>query len=525
MYKNIKKLILSLMVFCGFNGIVNAESIYDHLSSGDIIIGNTTFNSGTWISATRASKAGSLYTLNSGNSDVKTYIFINQNVWYELDQTTETYRTLNKTEIRNIESNLNVYYNNNEPLDVTFSYENTTFEETLLEEFGLFPNENLKIDTINKTVTCKYGTIIENKFTPYDQVEYGYSVKCVNSLDVNYFDSTSPHTKSLEIKEITVPTAARLSTLTEEEEEAFIAQNYITADYKTWNIGEIKNNFLTITTDTELTYAQNFVVVELKFIDENDISYISALPYTDDVFLNLETLKIYEDNSIIVGLDAFENDMYTLILIDELYNKIIKLHINIEKLYTPTLSMTAGGGDTTTLTITHTGAYGQGANNDLFDGFELYETNGDNLILIDSSETTFWKDVTLDIGERKTIVARVYKYDDSNNKIYSKFSNEITLEYILYAPTLSTVYGGPTSATLSIRGDGIYAYDEEWEIVDGFELYKKIGSQYILVFDSTTEFEKEVNTGENATYVAKVYKYNKAHQKIYSNYSNELYIE
>ena len=39
--------------------------------------------------------------------------------------------------------------------------------------------------------------------------------------------------------------------------------------------------------------------------------------------------KNYEENSLIVMLDAIQNDMYTLVLIDETHNKMIKLHINI----------------------------------------------------------------------------------------------------------------------------------------------------------------------------------------------------
>jgi len=47
--------------------------------------------------------------------------------------------------------------------------------------------------------------------------------------------------------------------------------------------------------------------------------------------------------------------------------------------------------------------------------------------LIHTSETEFVKDVTVDVGESKTYVARVYTYNKSNKKIYSNYSNEIVI--------------------------------------------------------------------------------------------------
>lgn len=64
----------------------------------------------------------------------------------------------------------------------------------------------------------------------------------------------------------------------------------------------------------------------------------------------------------------------------------------------------------------------------IISGYELYEKTGNEYTLIHTSESAFAYDVSVDIGERKTYVARVYKYNKSNKKIYSDYSKEFVVD-------------------------------------------------------------------------------------------------
>jgi len=184
------------------------------------------------------------------------------------------------------------------------------------------------------------------------------------------------------------------------------------------------------------------------------------------------------------------------------------------------------------LSIVYEGAYSCSPRHPQLDGYELYEKNGSQYKLIHTSEAEFKAEVTVDIGESKTYVARVYTYNKSGKKIYSNYSNEIKIENVSPAtPTLSTPAGAlePDGvwAQLSIVYEGAYSCSPRHPQLDGYELYEKNGSQYKLIHTSETEFKAEVTVdiGESKTYVARVYTYNKSNQKIYSNYSNEIVIK
>ena len=164
MKKVIRKIVLSLfMFFCTFV-VVNADSLYDNLQSGDIIIGNTTFRSGTWVSTTRASKAGALFNQNTGSTNLKTYFYVNKNLWYELNDATDEYRMLSSSEISEIENNLKIFYENNSGLPKTYFKNNMsdTDDVGILLDYATnnesidfkLDDANVKIDTVNETVSC-----------------------------------------------------------------------------------------------------------------------------------------------------------------------------------------------------------------------------------------------------------------------------------------------------------------------------------------------------------------------------------
>ena len=119
MKNKIIKLIFSFIISFSFISFVDAQGIYDNVKNGDIIIGNTAFRSGTWISATRAGKAGALFTKNTSSIDVKTYKVITTNLWYELDDDGQ-YRKLEDYELDELENNLKIFYENNNPINIKY---------------------------------------------------------------------------------------------------------------------------------------------------------------------------------------------------------------------------------------------------------------------------------------------------------------------------------------------------------------------------------------------------------------------
>ena len=180
MKKNINILMFFVFIFLGFIINVNAANIND-LSSGDIVIGNTRFKSGTWVSASRAAKAGALYTNNTGNTDLNTYLYINPVVIYVYDDTIENYKLLNSNEIVNLEIEMNIYYENNVPLVntyesyVEYEYDEETGEEMInafnmvfefydfLPELGeiMVDDPEVELDYTNQTITCPYDKTFE----------------------------------------------------------------------------------------------------------------------------------------------------------------------------------------------------------------------------------------------------------------------------------------------------------------------------------------------------------------------------
>lgn len=185
MYKKIvKNVLLAVIVFFGFNTFVNASSIYDYLEPHDVIIGNTTFRSGTWISATRASKAGSLYTMINGDTDVKTYKYIAQEVWFEMDPETDAYRPLSKDEIAELNDTLYINFLNNEPLMKTYKAKIVEEDEfsggpnavhdffNYLEGDKFVDEEAVILDYQNQTITCEFNTVFEFSVVQNDVAEY-----------------------------------------------------------------------------------------------------------------------------------------------------------------------------------------------------------------------------------------------------------------------------------------------------------------------------------------------------------------
>lgn len=172
------------------------------------------------------------------------------------------------------------------------------------------------------------------------------------------------------------------------------------------------------------------------------------------------------------------------------------------------------------------------------DGYEVYEkVEGEYTKIGDDGAIGGAVTIYVEVGTKKTLVARVYVEDESHQRTYSDYSNELVLDHNLKAPKLVNAYNTFTDFDgekylfdLGIDTQS-YSYGEESEepsyFVDGYEVYVKEGNSYTKVMDTemggaaTVEFTK----GGDKVAVARVFAYNKSGDKVYSEYSNELVLK
>ena len=196
----------------------------------------------------------------------------------------------------------------------------------------------------------------------------------------------------------------------------------------------------------------------------------------------------------------------------------------IKCLTTPTLENILGDETSATLSITSSGYYLDSNNLSKISGWELYEKTTDGYSKITEGTNHNYK-VTLNPGETKTFVARVYKLNETLDRVYSDYSNEVEVtREKLNTPTLANDYNDKTKASLSILGAGYYGSSEETlKEISGWELYEKTTDGYSKITEGTNyTYQMELVPGEAKTFVARVYKDKENGDRIYSEYSNEL---
>lgn len=196
----------------------------------------------------------------------------------------------------------------------------------------------------------------------------------------------------------------------------------------------------------------------------------------------------------------------------------------IKCLTTPTLENILGDETSATLSITSSGYYLDSNNLSKISGWELYEKTTDGYLKITEGTNYNYK-VTLNPGETKTFVARVYKLNETLDRVYSDYSNEVEVtREKLNTPTLANDYNDKTKASLSILGAGYYGSSEETlKEISGWELYEKTENGYSKITEGTNyTYQMELVPGEAKTFVARVYKDKENGDRIYSEYSNEL---
>lgn len=196
----------------------------------------------------------------------------------------------------------------------------------------------------------------------------------------------------------------------------------------------------------------------------------------------------------------------------------------IKCLTTPTLENILGDEASATLSITSSGYYLDSNNLSKISGWELYEKTTDGYSKITEGTNYNYK-VTLNPGETKTFVARVYKLNETLDRVYSDYSNEVEVtREKLNTPTLANDYNDKTKASLSILGAGYYGSSEETlKEISGWELYEKTENGYSKITEGTNyTYQMELVPGEAKTFVARVYKDKENGDRIYSEYSNKL---
>ena len=158
---------------------------------------------------------------------------------------------------------------------------------------------------------------------------------------------------------------------------------------------------------------------ELYEKGETNTLITSDKPYTYEMDIPYGETKTYYARIYIV--DVYNNKVYS--------ENSAELVIN-EKLPTPTLSNDNSYTDGAKLSILTEGYYGSDVEKiNMISGWELYEkTESGYSILTEGTNYTY--ELAMESGSSKTFVSRVYK-NINGEKVYSDYSNEITIERIL----------------------------------------------------------------------------------------------
>ena len=167
-----------------------------------------------------------------------------------------------------------------------------------------------------------------------------------------------------------------------------------------------------------------------------------------------------------------------------------------------------------------------------FTGYEIYEKNGETYTKIGEGKVHNPEVVmvTIEPGEKKIYVARIYAEKTTGEKVYSEYSNEVIIDHSTYeTPTLSNPAGidaETLKAQLTISYEGVYS-TEGAPSITGYELYEKIGTELKLVgtAEGLSQIEVTIEPGEKRIFVARVYAEKANGEKVYSEYSNELVLE
>lgn len=343
MFKRSIKLFL-LTCIIGLSSLinVNADALYDKISPGDVIIGNTVFKSNTWISANRAAEAGSLYTLNTGEVNKNTYLYDDLEDWYKYNNDTEKYELLSSLEVSEIQDIIHIYYENNKPLvniyesysliegdelleaNDVFRFYNSLYGEIFLEDET---DENVKLDYENETITCPYHYVFDFQVVANNEPVNFKGICGIEGFSFeleDYYEN-----ERIEIESIELVDAEENSDLLNQGKIDFehydSVNNYVT-------INEELEEYLPdlagksgayVAFDINISGNSSYRIVDKNFNDKN----FSIVGYEGYIRLYLE-------------FDNYYNSPYSFILLDEEFGTYEEVYFYINGLERPTYDLT-----------------------------------------------------------------------------------------------------------------------------------------------------------------------------------------
>ena len=278
------------------------------------------------------------------------------------------------------------------------------------------------------------------------------------------------------------------------------------ANINNLNAGEIDTNDISNST---------YIIGKSMFTRETTNNYKGYLT-TDVIMLaaktidsnNLEDMIIYYKNARGLWFNALTNELVDVPTTFEINYKNNDVYLD-----TPTLSNPLGTIDKPILRFDYEGAYSKEGATDLINGYELYELIANKLQLIETKEGILNKEISLSIGTTKSYKVRVYAINAKGEKVYSDYSDYLTLTNSIAAPNMFVYI---ENNKINIGGEAIGA-------MSGNEVYEKVGNTFNVIHTDNIHqnFQTSVDLVGNygKTYAARTYILDSDGNKVYSDYS------
>jgi len=344
--RSIKTFILCfvLSIMCVLNA--NAASLESIVEPGDIIIGNTVFRADDWISASRSSKAGALYAMNTGETEVRVFYYDDMEEWYEYNDTTSKYELITEPTLSELGDIINIYYDNNEPLVNTYEayvergYDEETGEEYLtnfnmvfefydyLPQLGeiMVDDPEVELDYVNQTITCPYDKTFEFQVVRNNEGE-DYVGYC--GLDEFGFATKD----ELEIESVQIESIEVSNVQNENQSKVSIEES----EYQTvLKINEKLSNVTINPYNVPNGLEGRYVALDINFSENNNCYSYQLVKNGSAANVNYHyncidsnTMRVY------LELDNYNNYYLGFILLDNMFNTYEQFGIQIEALPRP----------------------------------------------------------------------------------------------------------------------------------------------------------------------------------------------
>ena len=339
--RSIKTFIIGLIFVCAIN--VNATKLEEMIEPGDIVIGNTVFRSDDWISASRASKAGALYAMNNGATDVRVFYYDEFEDWYEYNDKTLKYELIKEPTLSKLGDIIKVYYDNNEPLTNTYeSYVEYEYDEISEEYypmefnrvFTLFNSESaeikindekIKLDYDNKTISCPFGYTFRFEIQNEDM-----NTKYIGICGFDEFKYESEEEYNLEKLKI-----ESIELVSSSEDEILVNQDKVVVESNGdgyFNISvkeELEDIFL-----PQTGMSSTYVAFDVKFTGKALYEFLHNLRDPYYMYYGENYVRLY------LTIDTYNSNVYDFTIMDRQYNTFEKISIFSKGLERPKYNLT-----------------------------------------------------------------------------------------------------------------------------------------------------------------------------------------